>query len=136
MKLPGFSTAERFAAIDWSCVPDEPGVYAIFDGDELLYVGMAGRDGKGSLRRRLKDHASGQVANMFAQYLFFARAQFLSSERVTHPSQAKLLCQRYIRERCCLAWRVCASGAEARTLEFDLRRSYRPTLNGITSERK
>jgi excinuclease UvrABC nuclease subunit len=78
--LPGFSPTCRFAAPDWATVPDDAGVYAIFDGEELLYVGMAGRDGKGSLRRRLKDHATGQVVNMFAQYLFFARAQFLASE--------------------------------------------------------
>ncbi len=129
-QLPGFSAASPFAAADWSSVPDDAGVYAIYDGEELLYVGMAGRDGKGSLRRRLKDHASGQVVNMFAQYLFFARAQFLSPERVTHPAQAKALCQRYIRERCHLSWRVCASGAEARELEAKLKVSHHPALNG------
>ena len=129
--LPGFSTAVPFSGIDWLSVPDEAGVYAIFDHDELLYVGMAGRDGKGSLRRRLKDHASGQVVNMFAQYLFFARAQFQSSERVTHPAQAKRLCQRYIRERCRFSWKVCSSGAEARSLETTLKASHRPVLTGV-----
>lgn len=94
-QLSGFTEPIAFREVQWSAVPDCAGVYAIHDGEELLYVGMAGRDGKGSLRRRLRDHASGQVVNMFAQYLFFARAQFLSSERVTHPMQAKALCQRY-----------------------------------------
>jgi excinuclease UvrABC nuclease subunit len=131
--LPGFSPTRRFAAPDWAAVPDEAGVYAIFDGEELLYVGMAGRDGKGSLRRRLKDHATGQVVNIFAQYLFFARAQFLASERVTHPSQAKALCQRYIRERCSMSWKICASGAEARALEVQLKLSHHPALNGSTN---
>ena len=117
--------------MQWLSVPEAPGVYAIFDQDELLYVGMAGRDGKGTLRRRLKDHASGQVVNMFAQYLFFARAQFLAEERVVHPAHAKELCQRYIKERCLLSWRVCESAIEARELEASLKRSHKPALNGI-----
>jgi len=128
--LPGFTEAVAFHAVSWSAVPDEAGVYAIYDGHELLYVGMAGRDGKGSLRRRLKDHSSGQVVNMFAQYLFFARAQFLVEERVAHPAKAKELCQRYMKERCFLSWRVCSSAAEARELEASLKRSHRPALNG------
>lgn len=129
----GFSSPEPFAEVEWSTVPDQAGVYALYDGEELLYVGMAGRDGKGSLRRRLKDHSSGQVVNMFAQYLFFARAQFLSTERVTHPSHAKALCQRYIRERCFVSWKTCASGAEARELEAKLKVSHHPALNGSTN---
>jgi excinuclease UvrABC nuclease subunit len=116
--------------VAWNSVPDEAGVYAIHDRDELLYVGMAGRDGKGNLRRRLKDHASGQVVNMFAQYLFFARAQFLAEDRVTHPAQAKALCQRYIQERCHLSWRVCETAAEARALEASLKQTHSPALNG------
>ncbi len=128
--LPGFTQPKPFASVEWPSVPEAPGVYAIYDREELLYIGMAGRDGKGSLRRRLKDHASGQVVNMFAQYLFFARVQFLSADRVTHPSQAKALCQRYIQERCSLSWRVCASGAEARDLEAQLKASHNPVLNG------
>ena len=129
--LPEFSEAVPFRAVKWLSVPEAPGVYVIFDQDELLYVGMAGRDGKGTLRRRLKDHASGQVVNMFAQYLFFARAQFLAEERVVHPAHAKELCQRYIKERCLLSWRVCASATEARELEASLKRSHKPALNGI-----
>jgi len=131
--LDGFSTPVPFSTVLWPSVPDEPGVYAIFDIDELLYIGMAGREGKGSLRRRLKDHASGQVVNMFAQYLFFARAQYLVAERVSHPNQAKALCQRYIRERCALSWRSCPSAVEARSLEAVLKASLRPALNGIAS---
>lgn len=130
-ELPeGFSGWVAFDGADWQAVPDEPGVYAIGERDELLYIGMAGREGKGTLRRRLRDHASGQVVNMFAQYLFFAKAQFLAKERVTHPSQAKALCQRYIASRCWLAWRICSTGAEARALEAELKASLRPSLNG------
>lgn len=59
------------------------------DGEEVLYVGMAGRDGKGSLRRRLRDHSSGQIVNMFAQYLFLGRVQFLGLEPLRHPPLPK-----------------------------------------------
>jgi excinuclease UvrABC nuclease subunit len=128
--LHGFTDPVRFRGINWSSVPEALGVYAIHDLEELLYVGMAGRDGQGNLRKRLKDHASGQVVNMFAQYLFFARAQFLSTERVTRPSQAKALCQQYIQERCLLSWRACASPAEARLLESSLKQCQKPALNG------
>ncbi len=101
----------------------------IYEDDELLYVGMAGREGKGSLRRRLKDHSTGQVVNMFAQYLFLARVQFTVPERVTHPNEAKSLCQQYIRRRCQLSWRVLATPAEARELEAKLKAQLKPALN-------
>ena len=65
-----------FADAKWSAVPNEPGVYVIADQEEIVYVGMAGRNGKGGVRNRLRDHASGQIVNMFAQYLFLARVQF------------------------------------------------------------
>jgi hypothetical protein len=38
----------RFADINWAQIPDEAGVYVIYDGDEFIYVGMAGRDGRGA----------------------------------------------------------------------------------------
>ena len=69
----GFAPPFPMGGTDWSTVPDTPGVYALFDQEDVVYVGMAGRDQKGSLRRRLRDHASGQIVNMFAQYLLFAR---------------------------------------------------------------
>ena len=131
--LRGFLDSVPFASATWTDVPDSPGVYAIYDRDELVYVGMAGRDGKGSLRKRLRDHSTGQMVNMFAQYLFLARVQFLCEPRATHPSAAKAACQKYIRERC--SFRVCAlpSAAEARAIETRLRRELRPALNGTAS---
>src|SRR5207253_1745239 len=110
-------------------VPNEAGVYAIFDGEELLYVGMAGRNGSGSLRKRLKDHATGQVVNMFAQYLFLARVQFSIPERVKHPNEAKQACRAYIHQRCSLSYKALPSAAEARSLELELRRLLKPALN-------
>ena len=73
LDLLGFSSVRSFAEPAWNTVPDGPGVYVILEGQEVVYVGMAGRNGKGSLRRRLVDHSSGQVVNMFAQYLLFDR---------------------------------------------------------------
>jgi hypothetical protein len=99
------------------------------DRDEVIYVGMAGRNGQGGLRKRLKDHASGQIVNMFAQYLFLARAQFLRSERITHPRDAKAACRQYITERCALRFRSAASGAEALALEQQLKMELKPSLN-------
>jgi predicted GIY-YIG superfamily endonuclease len=125
----GLSAPLPFATPAWPLVPDEPGVYVIYEGDEVLYVGMAGRDGKGSLRRRLKDHGSGQIVNMFAQYLLLARVQFTVEERITHPRDPKAACRRYIAERLSFAFRVAQDGAEARRLEGELKQALRPVLN-------
>ena len=91
-----FSPRIRFSGADWPEVPARPGVYVIFDLDEVVYVGMAGRNGKGSLRNRLRDHSTGQIVNMFAQSLFLARVQFIGDERITHPRDAKAACRDYI----------------------------------------
>jgi excinuclease UvrABC nuclease subunit len=127
--IPGFSRLIRFESVDWDAVPAEPGVYVIYDLVEVVYVGMAGRDGKGSLRRRLRDHSTGQVVNMFAQYLFLARAQFQAAARITHPREAKTTCRAYIRERCSFRYRVASNGSEARDLENHLKRELKPAFN-------
>lgn len=126
---PGFSIQVSFEGVDWSLVPDEPGVYIIYDLAEVIYVGMAGRDGNGSLRKRLRDHASGQVVNMFAQYLFLARVQFQTEARITHPRAAKEACRAYIQARCSFSFHVSADGADARRLETELKRTLHPALN-------
>ena len=126
---PEFSDAVSFDSVDWNAIPDASGVYIIYDRDDILYVGMAGRDGRGTLRRRLKDHSSGQVVNMFAQYLFLARVQFVSVERITHPRDAKSACRAYIVDRCSFRFKVTATASEARELENNLKRELRPILN-------
>jgi excinuclease UvrABC nuclease subunit len=128
-ELDRFSSPVRFAEVDWRSVPAQPGVYVIFDREECLYVGMAGRDGSGSLRTRLKDHSSGQVVNMFAQYLFLARVQFVSDERIRHPRAAKAACRAYILDRCSFRYRVTRNAAEARALEENLKVALAPALN-------
>jgi excinuclease UvrABC nuclease subunit len=126
----GFSDLVRFDSVVWNAIPAEPGVYVVFDRDECLYVGMAGRDGAGTLRKRLRDHSTGQVVNMFAQYLFLARVQFLSEERITHPRRAKAACRAYILERCSFRYLVVGTAAQARSLEGWLKRKLLPALNG------
>jgi excinuclease UvrABC nuclease subunit len=128
--LLGFSEVTPFSGVIWSSIPNTPGVYVIFERTEILYVGMAGRDGGGSLRNRLRDHSSGQIVNMFAQYLFLARVQFIPAERITHPRAAKDACRAYILERCCLRYRVMPNAVEARALENALKRLLKPALNG------
>src|SRR5215470_2531977 len=118
-----------FATVKWNNIPDKPGVYVIADENEVVYVGMAGRNGKGSIRNRLRDHASGQIVNMFAQYLFLARVQFLGAERITHPRNAKAACREYIASRCSFQYKTTADAAEARGLEDKLKQELRPVLN-------
>ncbi len=130
----GFSDEVRFAEADWAAVPAEPGVYVIFDREECVYVGMAGREGNGSLRSRLRDHSSGQVVNMFAQYLFLARVQFVTEERITHPRAAKTACRAYIADRCSFRYRVVGTAVEARALEARLKVELAPAFNGVSSE--
>ncbi len=126
----GFSGHLRFEDADWTAVPDEPGAYVIYDHDEVIYVGMAGRNGRGSLRNRLRDHGTGQMVNMFAQYLFLGRVQFVSSTPITQPAAAKVACHDYIARRCSFRFRATADGAAARALERRLKDELNPTLNG------
>jgi excinuclease UvrABC nuclease subunit len=119
----------HFDVVDWSTVPDAPGAYVIYDENEVIYVGMAGRDRNGSLRRRLRDHASGQIVNMFAQYLFLSRVQFASDERICQPNDSKTACRAYLRERCAFRFISAGNAAEARQLEHKLKQELRPALN-------
>ena len=71
----------------------------------------------------------GQIVNMFAQYLFLARVQFIPEKRITHPRDAKAACHAYIRDRCSFSWRVTSDGAAARKMENALKAELQPTLN-------
>ncbi len=129
----GFAAPRSMGWAEWSAVPDTPGVYAMFERTEIIYIGMAGRDQKGSLRRRLRDHASGQIVNMFAQYVLFAR--LLSGADVPRsPREATLKCRAYIRECCTFRTLSLDDKAEARRLEKELRQALQPTFNRIDSD--
>lgn len=90
---------------------------------------MAGRDRGGTLRKRLKDHSSGQVVNMFAQYLFLARVQFASEQRITHPRAAKAACREYLLGRCSFRYVVLSTATQAHLLEANLKAALAPALN-------
>jgi hypothetical protein len=46
------------AALEYA--PEEPGIYALFDGDELVYVGRAGDRGDHSIKACLLRHQDGR----------------------------------------------------------------------------
>ena len=129
MANPLLSKLFTFGDVKWNEVPASPGVYVIYDENEVVYVGMSGRNGKGNLRNRLHDHWSGQIVNMFAQYLFLARVQFIPEDRITHPRDAKAACHNYIVERCSFRYGVTKDGKQARKLEDELKAELKPTLN-------
>ena len=124
----GFSPRHRFATRNWRTIPDIPGVYVILDGEEAIYVGMAGRNGKGSLRRRLRDHASGQIVNMFVQYLLFDRILY-TADSPRSPSEAKIRCRTYIRQKCEFRYLAVHDKMEAFRVENHLKRELQPTFN-------
>jgi hypothetical protein len=126
----GFARAFALGQPDWSVVPDTPGVYVIFEGTEIIYIGMAGRDQKGSLRRRLRDHASGQIVNMFAQYLLFARI-LKGSDPPRTPREATIRCRTWIRSYCSVRVLPITDKVEARRVEGELRANLKPAFNGI-----
>jgi len=95
----------------------------------LLKSGISALNGKVKRRNRPRDNSTGQIVNMFAQYLFLARVQFLSCERITHPRGAKRACHLYIREHCSFRFKVMGNGNDARILEDQLKAQLKPTLN-------
>ena len=48
-----------FATVNWSEIPDEPGVDVIADQREIVCVGMAGRNGNGTITSLLRDQSKG-----------------------------------------------------------------------------
>ena len=56
-----FKSKIRYPFVIWaiSGAPDDPGVYALWRDDELIYYGSAHGEGA-SIRSRLLDHLSGQ----------------------------------------------------------------------------
>ena len=115
---------------DWTAVPDTPGVYVIFDRAEVIYVGMAGRNGKGSLRKRLRDHSTGQVVNMFAQYMLFNRL-LDPADLPRTPQAAGRRCRAYIQEHCTARALPSEDAAAARVIEIQLRAQLAPTFNAV-----
>lgn len=122
--LSGFSPLMRFESVDWKKLKNEPGVYLIYDEDELVYVGSSGQLGK-----RLKDHSTGNIVQMFPQYLFLNRVQFVTTDRIRHPRDARSVCFEYICKHCAFRCMGTPSKHEAEEIERRLKALLRPTLN-------
>lgn len=115
---------------DWSGVPESPGVYVVLERKKPVYVGMAGRrGGEGAIQSRLKDHASGQLVNMFVQYVLFHRVLRQSNPPQT-PDVARDRCKEYVRSNFTARYRKV--GLEhLREWEEKLIRRLNPEFNGI-----
>lgn len=121
-----WSNLVLFREVAWPEVPDVPGVYAVFDEHEFLYVGMAGRNGKGSLRRRLKAHRDGNLANMLKQYLWFGIVQHRDEVPADTPAEASARCREYMMRNLAFRHRTCDDAGAARELENKLKRGESP----------
>ncbi len=53
------STTYAFTAANIALVPEQAGVYGLYDGDETIYYGRA-QGGTVAIRSRLEDHNSGR----------------------------------------------------------------------------
>lgn len=126
----GFSPFHSFSKPDLATVPDTTGVYAIYEGDEVVYVGMAGRDGKASLRWLLLYHFSGQVqvADLFAQHVLFGRVLYQTG-LPRSPKEARHKCREYIRQECRFRFLIESDIAAALRMEEDLISELKPTAN-------
>jgi hypothetical protein len=118
---------ESYRFADWPNpqLKAEPGVYTIWDGDDLIYAGYSGRDNtKSGLLGRLRSHRSGRRSgNQFCVYLFdrIILPQ-LTPEEIRQIAAAELWVddriKRYVAERLKYRFRPCQSQAEAETLEI------------------
>lgn len=146
----------RFA--DWpvSAVPRvAPGVYTIWNNDELIYVGMSGQGGGASrealnrarkrgrtwgLRTRLASHASGRRSgDQFCVYIADRLVLgTLSADEINKISANILsldqLVKRYIHERLTFRFIETDSGAEALAIEEEVKKGclgQKPFLNPL-----
>jgi len=136
--------AHPFASWPIQDVPHRaPGVYTIWDGDALVYVGMAGRshstwkeDGKRKgLWNRLNSHAGGRRSgDQFCVYV----CDRLVIPDLTSEQMAGLrggtfsldaATRTYIRTRLSFRWAVTTDDVAAFSLEEQARRDLKPFLN-------
>ena len=57
MPIPG--KRFRFTGTNVERAPEKPGIYVLYDGEELIYIGRAMGSGV-TIRSRLQDHKSGK----------------------------------------------------------------------------
>lgn len=99
-------------------VPSAPGVYAVWEGPALLYVGMSGR-----LPSRLRAHASGRRSG--DQFCVYVADRLVLPEMTAAEVAAvgagelllDVLTRTYVRERLVVSVAVMSNGEAARRLE-------------------
>ena len=141
--IEALASGPRYPFHDWpvSAVPDvAAGVYAIWDDDQLIYVGMSGRGkskeqldeirsaGKrAGLVERLAAHASGyRSGDQFCVYVAdLLVLPGLSTEQIAAIGARKLsfdsLVKEYVRERFTFRFIETNDGAEALRIEAELK---------------
>lgn len=107
-----------------------PGIYVIFGRGEVIYVRMVDRNGKGSLRKRLREHSTGQVVNMFAQYMLFNRL-LDPADLPRSPQEAGQRCRANLREYCEARALPSEDGGPSTPSRFNCARKLAPTFNAV-----
>lgn len=119
-----------------SAVQRKHGVYAIYEGRRLIYIGCAHRP-TGSLRQRLTTHLNGPngvvgPGDAFRDKLAVARRLLPPSEpRWAHrKDQHRSKMDRYVRNHCTFSFLVVEPGESALLFEGFARAILNPELNG------
>ena len=120
----------RFAAWPVAEVPELPGLYTIWERDQFLYVGMAGRGvgTKSLLRGRLNSHASGRRSgDQFCLYVCDRLiVPHLGAEQLSDIGAGRLsldaMTNRFVRERLSFRFVTTTDGKDALDLERDSKR--------------
>lgn len=148
-------THSPFGTWDPSAVPNNrAGVYSIFLGPELIYVGMSGK-GMGThedsaevpkkfrgMRERLNSHASGRRSG--DQFCVYISDRYvvpgLTAEQLSGLAAGTVLLDRltrnFIRTNLGYSYVLTEDGASASLLESSMRRDLRPTLNPLHVHRE
>ena len=66
---PGRPSAKR--AKNFNCYRQYVGLYCLYDGSDLIYIGEAGLKGKRSIFDRLKGHRKGPIADRWDRFSWF-----------------------------------------------------------------
>lgn len=129
---------------DWPIeIPALPGVYAIWKGKTLIYVGEAGRNwtekkpGSGHLKGRLSDHARAQRADVFPTYVFerFVGRTLQDSDWKLIESGEKHMneyARDFIRSELSFSYLPTSDWTTAKSMESDIQRGalgQRPIIN-------
>jgi len=113
-----------------SDLPEEPGVYALYRGQERMYVGKAD-----CLRDRVWKAHSGRGAVMtgsamrrnVADHLGIATAADIKARRY-QPNPDEVRAVREWLDGCDITWLECESATAAEGLEDDLKAEHKPPL--------